>query len=249
MNNYSPANCCVLEAPLDDDEANRLASQLKALADPVRLRLVSMIATAPTGDVCACVFPEALDRSQPTISHHLQQLVKAGVLTREQRGKWAWFRLSVDGLSSIRSALGEGANHAHSQRATVMFLCIHNAGRSQMAAGFLRKTAGNRINVLSAGSTPGEEVNPAAVEVMAEVGIDISNATPQRWTDEMAAQSDVIVSMGCGDECPVYPGVRRLDWELDDPAGQDVDFVRAVRDVIEQRVNALIEELTPSCCG
>jgi ArsR family transcriptional regulator len=106
-----PANCCVLESPLDDEQATLLANQLKALADPVRLRLFSMIAASPTGDVCACVLPEAVDRSQPTVSHHLSQLVDAGLLEREQRGKWAWFRASNSQLAAIRLALGEGAGH------------------------------------------------------------------------------------------------------------------------------------------
>ena len=104
-----PDNCCVLETPLDDEQATLLANQLKALADPVRLRLFSMIAASPTGDVCACALPEAVDRSQPTVSHHLSQLVEAGLLEREQRGKWAWFRASNAQLAAIRLALGEGA--------------------------------------------------------------------------------------------------------------------------------------------
>ena len=104
--------CCVLTTPLDEDEADTLAHQLKALADPVRLRIVSMVATSNTGDVCACDFPSILDRSQPTISHHLRQLVTAGILEREQRGKWAWFSLVPGALDGIRAALGEGADRS-----------------------------------------------------------------------------------------------------------------------------------------
>ncbi|HUF96495.1 MAG TPA: metalloregulator ArsR/SmtB family transcription factor [Ilumatobacter sp.] len=111
----NPAACCVLESPLDDEQATILASQLKALADPVRLRLFSLIASSPTGDACACELPGAVDRSQPTVSHHLSQLVDAGLLEREQRGKWAWFRIADSQLASIRMALGEGAGH-HEQR-------------------------------------------------------------------------------------------------------------------------------------
>ena len=249
MSNTDDPTCCVLESPLADDEATVLAGRLKALADPTRLRLLSMIATAPTGDMCACVFPEALERSQPTISHHLSQLVAAGLLEREQRGKWAWFRLAADELAAVRSALGEGATHRHVGRPTVLFLCGHNAGRSQMAAGWLTHLAGERIAVQSAGSNPGDEVNPVAVEAMHEVGIDISAAQPQRWTPEMALSADVVVSMGCGDDCPLTPGARRDDWELTDPHGQGIEVVREVRDEIERRVRALIDELTPSCCA
>lgn len=127
---------------------------------------------------------------------------------------------------------------------TVLFLCVHNAGRSQMAAGWLRHLAGERINVLSAGSTPASEVNPAAVAAMSEVGIDITAHTPQRWDGEMLEATDVVVTMGCGDECPFVPGTRYLDWPLPDPAGQGVEAVRPIRDDIEKLVRGLIEELT-----
>ena len=125
----------------------------------------------------------------------------------------------------------------------VLFLCIHNSGRSQMAAGWFRHLAGDAVRVLSAGSEPGEAVNPAAVAVMAEVGIDIEGAQPRRWTPEMMADVDVVVSMGCGDECIVVPGTRLLDWELPDPAGQGPDVVRGVRDDIEVRGRSLLDEI------
>ena len=243
----APDTCCVLDAPLDEAEAAALVSGLKALADPVRLRIISMLATSPTHEVCACVFPEALGRAQPTISHHLGLLTKAGLITRQQRGKWAWFRLVPDRLEDIRRSLGEGTEPLVA-KPTVLMLCVHNAGRSQMAAGFLRHRAGDQIEVLSAGSAPGDSLNPTAVEAMAEVGIDITDQQPQRWTDEMARRADVVVSMGCGDECPVVPGTRVLDWDLADPAGQDLAFTRAVRDDISDRVDGLIAELTPTCC-
>ena len=126
---------------------------------------------------------------------------------------------------------------------SVLFLCVHNAGRSQMAAGWLRHLAGSQVDVFSAGSNPGDDVNPMAVEAMAEVGIDIAGVRPQRWTDDMARAADVIVSMGCGDACPVYAGTRYEDWELTDPAGQSLELVRAVRDDIRSRVEALVESL------
>ena len=125
----------------------------------------------------------------------------------------------------------------------VLFLCAHNAGRSQMGAGWLRHLAGDRIRVLSAGSSPSETVNPTAVEAMAEVGIDISSNRPQHWTEAMVRAVDVVVSMGCGDECPVYPGTRHLDWQLEDPAGQGVEMVRGVRDEIRTLGEELLEDL------
>jgi arsenate reductase (thioredoxin) len=126
---------------------------------------------------------------------------------------------------------------------TVMFVCVHNAGRSQMAAGWLRHLAGERVAVLSGGSAPAEQVNPAAVEAMREAGIDITDQVPKPWTEETLAAADVVVTMGCGDSCPVYPGKRYLDWELDDPAGKPVADVRPVRDDIERRVRALLDDL------
>jgi arsenate reductase (thioredoxin) len=125
----------------------------------------------------------------------------------------------------------------------VLFLCVHNAGRSQMAAGWMRHIAGPRIAVYSGGSAPADTINPAAVAVMAEVGIDIAGMTPQRWADADLAAADVVVTMGCGDECPFVPGTRYIDWPLTDPAGQPIEIVRAVRDDIEARVRALASEL------
>lgn len=130
-------------------------------------------------------------------------------------------------------------------RPGVLFLCIHNAGRSQMAAGWLRTLGGDRVSVWSAGSAPGAGLNPTAVEAMSEVGIDITGNAPQRWTEEMLQAVDVVVTMGCGDECPYVPGKRYLDWPLDDPAGQDLAFVRRVRDEIRERVEALLAEIAP----
>ena len=128
-------------------------------------------------------------------------------------------------------------------RPTVLFLCVHNAGRSQMAAGWMQHLAGDRVEVLSGGSEPASQVNPSAVEAMREVGIDIASHYPKPWTDETVGAADVVVTMGCGDTCPVLPGKRYLDWELEDPAGKGVAEVRPVRDDIEQRVRALLTEL------
>ena len=128
-------------------------------------------------------------------------------------------------------------------RPSVLFLCVHNAGRSQMAAGFARHYGGDQVDIFSGGSEPAESVNPAAVEAMAEIGIDITTATPQRWTDAEVEAADVVVTMGCGDTCPVFPGVRYVDWELEDPAGKPVEQVRPVRDDIAGRVRRLLVEL------
>lgn len=131
----------------------------------------------------------------------------------------------------------------------VVFLCVHNAGRSQMAAAWFRYLAGDRAEVSSGGSDPAGEVNPAAVAAMAEVGIDIAHRRPGRWTDDIVRDADVVVTMGCGDTCPVFPDVRYVDWELDDPAGRSVDEVRPIRDEIERRVRGLLAELAVPASG
>ncbi|WP_458042424.1 MULTISPECIES: arsenate reductase ArsC [Bacteria] len=129
---------------------------------------------------------------------------------------------------------------------TVLFVCVHNAGRSQMAAGYLRALAGDSIEVLSAGSAPKDSINPVAVDAMAEEGIDIANNTPKVLTVEAVRESDVVITMGCGDACPIFPGKRYEDWELADPAGQGIESVRPIRDDIRARVEALIAELIPA---
>jgi arsenate reductase len=125
----------------------------------------------------------------------------------------------------------------------VLFLCVHNAGRSQMALGFFNHLAGGRAVAWSGGSEPGKEVNPSAIAVMAEVGIDIGQEFPKPWTDEIVRAADVVVTMGCGDACPLFPGKRYEDWELEDPAGRGVEAVRPIRDAIEQRVRDLLSSL------
>ncbi len=126
---------------------------------------------------------------------------------------------------------------------SVLFLCVHNAGRSQMAAGWMRHIAGERVDVYSGGSEPSSALNSAAVEAMAEAGIDIAGEHPKLWTDDIVRAADVVVTMGCGDTCPVYSGTRYEDWELTDPAGQPIEVVRAVRDEIRRRVEALFVTL------
>jgi arsenate reductase (thioredoxin) len=132
-----------------------------------------------------------------------------------------------------------------SDKPSVLFVCVHNAGRSQMAAGWLTHLAGDRVEVRSAGSAPADQVNPAAVEAMKEVGIDITDQKPKILTFDAVEASDVCITMGCGDVCPVFPGKRYLDWKLDDPAGQGIEAVRPIRDEIKTRIEALLKELLP----
>lgn len=129
------------------------------------------------------------------------------------------------------------------ERFEVLFVCVHNAGRSQMAAALTSWLGGGRVHVRSAGSAPGEEINPAVVEAMAELGLDLSEEFPKPLTDEVVRAADAVITMGCGDACPIYPGKRYLDWELDDPAGRPIEDVRRIRDEIRARVETLLSEL------
>jgi len=132
-----------------------------------------------------------------------------------------------------------------SDKPSVLFVCVHNAGRSQMAAGWLRHLAGDAVEVRSAGSAPADQINPVAVEAMKEAGIDITGQKPKILTPEDSEASSVVITMGCGDVCPYFPGQTHLDWELDDPAGQGIDSVRVIRDDIRDRVKALVDQLLP----
>ena len=155
---------------------------------------------------------------------------------------WRFARQRLHALAKIEGRHGHGVP-------TVLFLCVHNAGRSQMAMGFFQHLAGDRAVAWSGGSEPGREVNPAAVAAMREVGIDISGEYPKPWTDEIVRAADVVVTMGCGDACPIFPGKRYVDWELDDPAGQSVAAIRPIRDEIERRVRGLLDELGVPATG
>ncbi|MEZ5226394.1 MAG: arsenate reductase ArsC [Acidimicrobiales bacterium] len=146
----------------------------------------------------------------------------------------------------IPTAPNQQAENSRARQTGRPLLCVHNAGRSQMAAGWLRQLAGDRVEVFSGGSDPGAETNANAIEAMGEVGIDISSEYPKPWTDEIARAADVIVSMGCGDACPIFPGKRYEDWELTDPSGQPIEVVREIRDDIGQRVQVLLATLVAS---
>jgi arsenate reductase (thioredoxin) len=129
------------------------------------------------------------------------------------------------------------------ERSSVLFVCVHNAGRSQMAAALLERAAGDRVEIRSAGSAPADELNPAVVDAMREVGIDLADRTPKRLSEEAVRDADVVITMGCGDACPIFPGKRYLDWELDDPAGRSLEQIRPIRDEIDRRVRSLAGEL------
>lgn len=178
--------------------------------------------------------PEAIERF---VDDSLEALLQAG--TEMERVPFLAERLAADRIRALIRLEGDQVG----LKPSVLFLCVHNAGRSQMAAGFARALSGERVDVFSGGSEPAGSVNEAAVAVMAEKGIDISAETPQPWADEIVRTADVVVTMGCGDVCPIFPGKRYVDWDLADPAGKVVDQVRPIRDDVEGRVRGLLEEL------
>ena len=206
---------------------------------------------------------ETLD---PVTRHHVQQAAEAlkdefaGIFSVETIERYIADSLDLLGNSRITVfvpvlahrfarerllALAQAQDLVPVDQPEVLFVCVHNAGRSQMAAGLLKLRSGGRIHVRSAGSAPGEEINPAVLEAMREIGVDMSQEFPKPLTDEFVQAADAVITMGCGDACPIYPGKRYEDWDLDDPAGQDVEAVRAIRDEIDQRVQRLMAELLP----
>ena len=204
---------------------------------------------------------QALD---PVTRHHVRQAADAlgdefaGVFSRETIERYIAESVDLLGPGRINvfvpvlahrfarerlKALAQTEGLVTKEMPEVLFVCVHNAGRSQMAAGLVKLRSDGRIHVRSAGSAPGEEINPTVVEVMGEVGVDLGEEFPKPLTDEVVRAADVVITMGCGDACPIYPGKRYEDWELDDPAGQDVDAVRRIRDEIDARVGTLVREL------
>jgi protein-tyrosine-phosphatase len=196
--------------------------------------LVKQAAERLKGDFAGVFSLETIERFMTESQAELES--RAAVTT--------WLPILIERFARDRlRALAKVEGLMTDQRPAVLFLCVHNAGRSQMAAGWLRHLAGDTVDVFSGGSEPAENVNQVAVEAMVEVGIDIRTEFPKPWTDEIVRAADVVITMGCGDACPVYPGKRYEDWELIDPAGQPIEMVRQVRDDIQARVRALMASL------
>ena len=206
---------------------------------------------------------QALD---PVTLHHVEKLTESlvedfiGVFSRETIERYV--SESVDLLGGARfsdfvpvlsyrfarerlKALAQAEGIVTKEQPEVLFVCVHNAGRSQMAAGLVRLRSEGRIHVRSAGSDPADAINPAVIEAMAEIGVDMSEEFPKPLTDEVVRAADVVITMGCGDACPIYPGKRYEDWALDDPSGQDLDEVRRIRDDLDARISVLVGELVP----
>lgn len=317
---------------IDQAAAEAMSAVVKALADPLRLRMLSLLGASPSGEACACDLAELADVSQPTVSHHLKVLREAGVLTSERRGTWVYYRFAptmramttalVEGLRAARHPAselggrtywhpGQGdrellevdaklsrvaeritettaelsgdavlrivreshASLARSSRVTshllvlterfakqriadvlrdraagaphVLFVCVQNAGRSQLAAALVEARSGGRVVARSAGSMPAADVHPDVRALIDELGVD-GDPFPKPLTDDAVRAADVVITMGCGDICPILPGVRYEDWQIGDPALASLEGVRAIRDDITLRVDRLLSELSPT---
>jgi arsenate reductase (thioredoxin) len=208
----------------------------------------------------------AMNVLDPVTQHHVRQASEAlarefeGIFSQETIERYIGESLDLLGETRVNvfvpvlahrfarerlKALGQAEGTIVKEHPEVLFVCVQNAGRSQMAAGLMSLRAAGKVHVRSAGSDPAEEINPAVVEAMAELGIDLHEEFPKPLTDEVVRAADAVITMGCGDACPIYPGKRYLDWELADPAGKDLETVRAIRDDIDARVQALLAELVP----
>jgi len=310
------------------EAAGVVAATLKALAEPLRLRMLSFLATAPGGEACVCDLAELTDVSQPTVSHHLKVLRDVGVLASERRGTWVWYRITpgykaaistllesfapaaldalgphphLTGLEDADAALDrlardlttahpdlgadvvlrtvresytalarsakvsahlltlterfarqrltdltrDASNSTHAGPPQVLFVCVANAGRSQLAAALVHHYAGDRVVVRSAGSTPAADVHPAVRPELAALGVDDPQAFPKPLTDDAVRAADVVITMGCGDVCPILPGKRYEDWLVGDPALASPAGVAAIRDELDTHVRALLADLVP----
>jgi protein-tyrosine-phosphatase len=233
---------------------------LTEIDDPVIIRAAS---TSIAVDTEEARMPQALD---PVTQQHIDQAAErlaeefAGIFSQETIARYMAESTDLLGEAKINvfvpvlahrftrerlKALAQAEGIVSKDVPEVLFVCVHNAGRSQMAAGLVKLRSQGRIHVRSAGSAPGEEINANAIAALEELGIDMSEEFPKPLTDEVVRAADVVVTMACGDACPIYPGKRYEDWELDDPAGQDLETVRRIRDGLDQRVQALIAELLP----
>jgi protein-tyrosine-phosphatase/DNA-binding transcriptional ArsR family regulator len=300
-------------APLGRPEAEQIARTLRAMADPTRIQILSLLVAAPDGRRPVTELADELGLRQPTVSHHLRLMTEEGLLERVQAGRQVWYSISPsrvnDVAESVRAdpvaamvapavldriaadlttrfsgtfspetiveyvresyalladrarvtrylpsltarfsaerldALARIDDPAPRSTPDILFVCVQNAGRSQLASAILRSLAGDRVRVLTAGSEPAGSINQTIIAALDEIGVSISGEYPKPLTDEVVRAADYVITMGCGDACPIYPGRRYLDWDLPDPAGMSLEGVRAVRDDIDARVRSLLASI------
>lgn len=246
VNDSRTRTCPVGEVVSPSVSLETRVEQFKALGDITRLQLALMVWRAAPSPVCACNFPEAFGMSQSTISHHLAKLVKARVLERQKRGKWAYFTLNPDFDQNLLANLVTGATmnvNDTTSGTTILFACRQNAGRSQIAAALAKQLAPEGVTILSAGSEPADTVHPVVVDALAELGLQ-PDSQPKPLDPARVKTSDWVVTMGCGEACPFFPGVHYQDWEIDDPSDRSLEEVRGIIDQIRTRVQELLDTVS-----
>jgi protein-tyrosine-phosphatase len=247
MTSQHAPDCCSVPAIADETQCEQAVNVFTALSDITRLQLALFIYRCTPNPVCACSFPEVFDIGRSTVSHHLTRLVNAGILSREQRGKWAYYSIAANFDTRLLDLVAEHVPQQSTHReetamTTILFACRQNAGRSQMAAAIARKLAPSGVVILSAGTEPAEEVHPEVRDVLAEIGLE-PFARPEKLDPAKVKTADWVITMGCGESCPIFPGTHYEDWEVADPSGKPVEIVREIREDITQRVKELLDRI------
>ena len=241
-------NCCPTPAIADEGRCQDAAGIFAALSDVTRLQVALFIYRCSPNPVCACSFPEVFNISRSTISHHLTKLVNAGILGREQRGKWAYYSIASDFdtqfLDVVAKHVPQQTTHRNEAAVTrILFACRQNAGRSQMAAAIAQELAESNVTIMSAGTEPAEEVHPEVRDALAEIGLE-PFGQPEKLDPAKVKMADWVITMGCSESCPIFPGTHYEDWEVADPSGEPVEAVREIRDEITQRVKELLSRIS-----
>ena len=246
-NQYAP-NCCPAPAVADEGRCRDVTSIFAALSDVTRLQVALFIYRCSPNPVCACSFPEVFNISRSTISHHLTKLVNAGILGREQQGKWAYYSIASDFDTQFLDVVAKHVPQQTTRRkeaavTKILFACRQNAGRSQMAAAIAQELAASDVIIMSAGTEPAEEVHPEVRDALAAIGLE-PFAQPEKLDPTKAKMADWVITMGCGESCPIFPGTHYEDWEVADPSEEPTEVVREIRDDITKRVKELLSRIS-----
>ena len=248
MINQYARNCCPAPAVADEGQCRDAASIFAALSDVTRLQVALFIYRCSPNPVCACSFPEVFNISRSTISHHLTKLVNAGILGREQQGKWAYYSIASEFDTQFLDVVAKHVPQQTTRRkeaavTKILFACRQNAGRSQMAAAIAQELATSDVTIMSAGTEPAEEVHPEVRDALAEIGLE-PFAQPEKLDPAKVKRADWVITMGCGESCPIFPGTHYEDWEVADPSGEPAEVVREIRDDITKRVKELLNRIS-----
>ena len=248
MTSQHAPNCCPAPAVADEGRCRDAASIFAALSDVTRLQVALFIYRCSPNPVCACSFPEVFNISRSTISHHLTKLVNAGILGREQQGKWAYYSIASEFDTQFLDVVAKHVPQQTTRRkeaavTKILFACRQNAGRSQMAAAIAQELATSDVTIMSAGTEPAEEVHPEVRDALAEIALE-PFAQPEKLDPAKVKMADWVITMGCGESCPIFPGTHYEDWEVADPSEEPTEVVREIRDDITKRVKELLSRIS-----